>query len=180
VLDSIGQPSANAVVVDESGVDNAQLTDATGRTLLPLHAGERKAVFVFPAEGSFAAIDLAVQAESAPKEIEIRVPAGVATIAISSGTGDGNVLPAVLFAIRHDGRFIPAPVRVAASLRRGLPLRTGQDGVATLRNMPAGLYELWPYFTPEQYSVIASGQAAAPVRLGATAGVNTVRLTFSH
>jgi Carboxypeptidase regulatory-like domain len=180
VLNSDGGPAANASVFDESGIEGERLTDAAGRVVIQLEQGERKTLYVFPVVGSFAVVDVAASSDSDSAPVIVNVLPGNATIVVNTESDGGNVIGGVAFAFRYEGRFISMPLRLAASIRRGIPVRTGTDGVAILRNMPGGLYEVWPYFTQEEYSSIASGQAPAPVRLGATAGVNTVRLTFSH
>lgn len=169
-----GAPLADAAVVDDRATP--WITDAAGIAIIPFAPDETKTLYVFPREGSFTIADVREQAEP----VAITVASAAASITVQARTESGAAIPGVQLALRYNGRLIPTSVREVMFARQGHPFGAGATGDASFRNLPTGLYEFWPWFTPAEERRIAAGLAPPPpVRLGAQPGENTVVLTFT-
>jgi hypothetical protein len=172
-----GRPAAKALLVDAATMQQ-HVADDEGMVTLGFRAGEQKTLYVLPREGSFAAIDAtAPRGASVPQRVV--VPAGDATVVIHARSTAGQPLPGIRFAVRFNGRIVTEAARNALHQQLGFPFATGADGTAMLRNVPAGLYELWPYADAGERNAIEWGIGPPPVSLAARAGVNDVILTFT-
>jgi hypothetical protein len=181
VVDLSGHPIANALVIEEANAGGeGWSTDAGGLLRIPFAAGERKTIYVVPAEGSFAIADVAAPSADDREATRVIVPPGSASIAIATRSTGGDAVGDVAVALRYNGRFVPSMVRARMLQRASLPLGTGHDGAMVLQHVPQGLYELWPVFTRADYSEIRNGMVAPPVRLAAEAGENRVEMTFER
>lgn len=172
-----GSPAARALLVDATTMQQWVADDA-GQAAVALRAGEQKTLYVLPRERSFAAVDL-VPPKGTVVPLRVTVSAGEATVILHARTASGAPLSGIRFAIRYNGRILTEAARNALHQQLGLPFATGRDGTAMLRNVPAGLYELWPYTSADERNAIEWGTGPPPVSLAARAGVNDVILTFT-
>ncbi|MBV8515877.1 MAG: carboxypeptidase regulatory-like domain-containing protein [Acidobacteria bacterium] len=180
IVDANGAPAADATVVDESGFENERHTDANGFVTFTLSAGEQKTLYVLPRSGSFAIVDVSGDAKNASTPLRVVVPAGVAAIRVAAQTTGGAPMTNVAFALRVGGRMLSPMIRSVMSNRAGIPIRTGDDGSALLVAVPAGVYELWPYFTGDQLRAILAGTTPPEARIVAQPGLNQVAFRFER
>lgn len=172
-----GRPAAGAVLVDAVTMQQ-HLADDQGLASVGFRAGEQRTLYVLPREGSFTAVEASAP-RGAPVPVRVTVPPGDAVIVIHARSTSGDPVPGIRFAVRYNGRVLSEAVRTALYQQHGFPFATGSDGTAMLRNVPAGLYELWPYAGADEREAIEWGVGPAPVSLAARAGINDVILTFT-
>jgi len=178
VFDSSGHAIPRAVVADETGAANERLTDDLGTLEIELRKGEQRTFYVMPPGGSFASVRVTAPAAEDTGAIDVSVPPGPAQLRVLARTRDDVPLPNVFFAMRYNGVMIPIGVQFSLLNRRGVPVQTGPDGVALLAALPAGIYEVWPYFTRAELQRITAGLVAPAARITAGAGVNVISFTF--
>lgn len=170
-----GAPAAGAEVIamTEGVRRSSAIADAVGRASIALPRGEPATLYAFPREGSFAVAQVTL-AEAGARQ-RIVVPAGASSLRVVARTTDGKPLPDVALLLRFDGTIIPPAVG------RHLQMRTGPDGEATLRGIPPGSYELWPYQTAEEAEAVIAGGGllAAPIQVNVHVGENAIGVKFA-
>lgn len=180
VVDHRGIPVSGCTVVDTSLTKNLVQTDEAGMAEIPLRHGETKVVHFVPRSGSFAAVPLTGAKRSSEPPTRVTIPPGDAVIVVRSETTAGGPVPTVHLMLRVNGQLLPPPVQDQIRLLQGTQFQTGADGVVVLRNMPSGLYELWPHFSEKEAWDIMNGLGPEPpVRMTVRAGQNTATLTFA-
>lgn len=179
VVDSRGVPVSGCAVI-HSLQSPPLRTDESGAVSIPLRPVETKIVYFLPRSGSFAAA--AVTPPSRPDEAPIRVtiPPAEATIVVRTMTTAGDPVAHVGLAMRVGGFAIPPGVMESMATLQGLESMTGPNGLAVMRNLPAGVFEIWPYFSQKEAFDIFNGlRPEAPARFLARRGENSVTLTFA-
>lgn len=178
VVDASGSPIADAIVLSDlanggNEYDFIGHTDASGVVRVSIRGDSSKLVYVVPTAGSFAI------AAIARDQRHITVPAPVASMNVIARTTTGEAATNVSLLLKYNGAFVPMAVARLVQRTSGT-FRTDITGQATLRSLPAGIYGIWPYQTPEEADAIVRGLAAAPapVEVALTAGRADVRLTF--
>jgi len=127
------QPVRGAAVM--SG-DSLIRTDATGRAVLHLYPGERRAVYVVPREGSFVFAEIAAPRSGDAKPVQVIVPRAVGSLRIA--TLDVKRRPmARPVTVSHNARQLPRPV-----IQR-LQSEAAGTGLVRLVHLPAGAYEIY-------------------------------------
>lgn len=179
VLDSAGQPAANATVLGDITNFGHEYgffatTDAVGRTKIASGKG-LKTYFIIGAAGSFARAIIPPDSDE-PHRVVLPRPAG--SIRLTARTTDQKPAAGVRFFMSHNGVLIP-PV-VAAQLERTVGrFMTNDGGQALLSLLPAGRYGILPYHSTAQRDAFLRAPVFAPeleVDLGA--GEVQVQLTF--
>jgi Carboxypeptidase regulatory-like domain len=179
VTDPRGVPIAGCAVIHSLHVQPL-VTDESGAVSVPLKTGERKVVYFLPRTGSFAAASVAAQARPQEDPIRVVIAPGEVTLVVRTRTTAGDALPNVAIAMRVNGYPVPPAVMEQMAILQGLEISTGPTGFAAMRNLPAGVYELWPYFSYKEGMDIFHGVGPEPpVRLLARPGENTATLTFA-
>jgi hypothetical protein len=178
VVSSYGAPLVGATITDALGATPQQwMTNAEGLVDVPFRRGETKTLFVVPREGSLAVAKITAAADG-PKEQQIIVPKGEATIDIRTQDPAGKAIEGVEMLMRYNGVLLPDVV-VRLMLRvQGNVLQTGAGGGTQLRNLPLGYYEFWPFFSRAEYQRLQSGTLPPGTALGVTPGNNAVVMTF--
>lgn len=148
VLDDNGTPMPNAVIIElarERADAPAQWqAGPDGRAAIPMERGGRRDVWLVAAGGTFgrAVLDTTMEG-TAESPLPLVMPAPVGRITVAAVDADGNPLPSVGLALRHDKTPIPDRVMDLLARTRGISFRTGVDGTITIGDMPKGLYEWW-------------------------------------
>lgn len=176
VRDASGAPIANALVLDFAGsaLTGERVTGADGEVAIPVPPGETREVFVIPRDGSFA-----VGRIRAGKNA-LNVPPAAATIVVTSRTTAQQPIPQVWVALRYNGIAVPFEVQQALARQQGAVPVSGVDGRIILRQMPLGVYEMWPAGSAEEVRAVTAGLGPdAPVRIVARPGLNEAVLEFS-
>ncbi|HWW62383.1 MAG TPA: hypothetical protein VN181_13505, partial [Thermoanaerobaculia bacterium] len=181
VVTPAGMPIAGATVVDETGNARAPwLTGADGTAAIPLRQNEQKILYVFPKEGSLAVARVAPTGSDTNDVIKIVVPQGEADLSIRAESDEGEPIANAAFIIRVNGELLPAAVIAIAEQVQGQRLRTDGTGTAMLYKLPAGLIELWPYFSAQDARSIKQGTGPAPkAQINIRPGLNQIKLTFA-
>lgn len=181
IVDREGRPVGGAAVVCavDGRIRATTMTDVDGHATIGTPA-EASVLFVIPREGSLAVVRLEPALDDATLMHRIAVPPGEAKLDITAlATGDAP-LPGVSLLMRFNGElFTPAIARELRLWHRS-NLRTGEDGRATLTQIPAGYYEFWPYQSAEEAEMLieSSAATAAPIALHVVGGENQVKVRF--
>lgn len=175
-----GEPIANATVIDGLGSDGVNpdhiyLTDAAGHIDLRMRPDATTTIYVIPREGSFAIADVhAPRDETAPPQ-RVVVPPPVGDLQIHVTDADGKPLHYVQPIIRFDGRFLapPVPRFFPFADPRYAAVTTDEQGSATFKAFPAGVYEIYTArSTDEQFATLHGTPARDPVRVGFNASAD--------
>lgn len=132
--------SAAAIQVIESGRRYQRWSsDPAGTFLVPVARGTSPEIWIVPREGAFNAAVL----DSTRDESTVTLTRPQGTLIVRTVDASGNAMPSSHLAMSYEGR--PVDRWVLGTLRslQGLVFKSGSDGVATLRGMPAGAYEFW-------------------------------------
>lgn len=181
IVDRDGRPAAGAAVVCavDGRIRAATMTDVDGNATIGTPA-EASVLFVIPREGSLAVLRLQPALDDATLVHRIAIPPGEAKLDITAlATGDAP-LPGVSLLMRFNGELFTPEIARELRLRHRSNLRTGEDGRATLTQIPAGYYEFWPYQSDEEAEMLieSSVAMAAPIALHVVRGENQVKVRF--
>ena len=180
VVDSRGIPLAGASIVAALGnaMTGRVTSDSAGRASVQLPASGLPILFVVPPSGSFAIHRVTAIDRDRPS-IRIAVPDPAASLELRTETTEHQPVRDVHFLVRYDGETIPFDLLMELAQRFGVDFKTGAAGSGTVANLPAGLYELWPYSNPADVQAVMAGvEAPAPLRIAVAPGSNSVTLTF--
>lgn len=180
VVDSAGQPSANAVVygdIGNFGQDYGffQTTDASGKAMLVGDETARLYFIIGPA-GSFTTVTISPDTTEAQRAV---LPPATGSIRITATTTDSEPLAELGFLISYNGQLL-YPVVADALARHVGELRTDAAGRAVLTGLPSGRYGILPYdsiaqrnaflrqpvFVPELHVDLGSGRADVHLTFG--------------
>ncbi|HEX6161265.1 MAG TPA: carboxypeptidase-like regulatory domain-containing protein, partial [Thermoanaerobaculia bacterium] len=181
IVDGDGRPAAGAAVVCafEGRIRAKKVADAEGRVTIDTPA-ERSTLFIIPREGSLAVVRLQPALDDATLVHRIVIPPGEARLDITAlATGDVPI-PGVSLLMRFNGELFTPEIARELRMRHRSTLRTGDDGRATLTQIPSGYYEFWPYQSDEEAQMLidSSAATAAPIALHVTKGDNQVKVRF--
>jgi hypothetical protein len=181
IVDRDGHPTAGAAVVCAVGgrIRAATISDVDGSATIATPA-EASVLFVIPREGSLAVLRLPPALEDATLVHRIAIPPGDAKLDITALTTGDAPLPGVSLLMRFDGELFTPEIARELRLWHRSNLRTGEDGRATLTQIPAGYYEFWPYQSDEEAEMLieSSVAMAAPIALHVLRGENQVKVRF--
>jgi hypothetical protein len=180
VVDCRGVPLAGASIVAALGnaMIGRAISDSGGRASVQLSVSGSSVLFVVPASGSFAIHRVSAMDREQPS-MRIAVPDPAASLELKTETTEHQPVRDVHFLVRYDGETIPFDLLMELAQRFGVDFKTGAAGSGTVANLPAGLYELWPYSNAADVQAVMAGvEAPAPLRIAVTPGPNSVTLTF--
>lgn len=180
VITAQGSAAQRAIVVCATGaaVRASAITDASGHADLAMPADEAAVIYVFPTEGSLAVRRIEPAAAAA---VKIIVPPGTSSLRLATLTTTDEPVANMSLLMRYDGEIVPPDV-IQFAKRTGVTLRSDDEGVIALRNIPAGMYEFWPYRTPDEARALiaAATPAAAPVSVAVKSGEHRMTLRFKR
>lgn len=180
ILDEEQRPTAGARVFVAVGgkVCARSLADEDGRVSVALPEGESATLFVVPDHGAFAVQRIAREQDGG--RVRIHLPRAGSSLLIKAQTTDGKPMPPFSLLLRYNGELMPPEVAEELAAVQKLALITSGESEASLRNIPAGSYEFWPYRTDaEAESIVASGTTfAAPIQVNVRAGENKIAVKF--
>lgn len=156
------------------------ITDDRGIVEVPLQKAMERELFILPRNGSFVIGKVKSEgSETQRSPVLIVVPRGEATIRVDAQTESGEPLADLSFFVRVKGRMLPPSLLDIMAVVHGNRFRTNAEGSMLLRNLPQGVYEFWPFFSPDEAArILGELGPAAPVQIGARAGENYAKLTF--
>ena len=180
IVDRDGRPAAGAAVVCavNGHIRAVAGTDLEGKATIATPA-EASILFIIPREGSLAVQRLQPALDDAALVHRITIPTGDARLDILALAGDAP-LPGVSLLMRFNGELFTPEIARELRLWHRSNLRTGDDGRATLTQIPSGYYEFWPYQSEEEAEMLIASSAAgaAPIALHVVRGENQVRVRF--
>jgi len=182
LVDHHDEPSAGSTLLCVSGgeIRSSATTDAKGVATIDTPPRETSTLYVLPHEGSLAIA--ALDASDAGSALRIRVPPPDSSIDLLAKRTDGAAMADVSFLMRFNGETIPpVVVREMQRLQR-IRLRTDEQGLARLQNVPTGFYEFWPVRTDDEIEAIleTADILEPPISLNARAGANRVTVRFAR
>jgi hypothetical protein len=181
IVDRNGHPVAGAAVLCavDGRIRATTMTDAEGHATIGTPA-EASVLFVIPREGSLAIERLQPALADGTLVHRITVPPGEAKLEITAlATGDAP-LAGVSLLMRFNGELFTPQIADELRLWHRSNLRTGDDGRATLTQIPAGYYEFWPYQSADEAKMLIESSVAtsAPIALFVVDGENRVKVRF--
>jgi hypothetical protein len=181
IVDRNGDPVAGAAVVCavDGRIRATTMTGADGHATIGTPA-EASVLFVIPREGSLAIERLQPALADAALVHRIAVPPGEAKLEITAlATGDAP-LAGISLLMRFNGELFTPQIADELRLWHRSNLRTGDDGRATLTQIPAGYYEFWPYQSADEAALLIESSVAtsAPIALFVVDGENRVKVRF--
>ncbi len=177
VIDPAGRPIANAAVLDFVGymLTGERFTDERGEVLIPMGPNDIRDVYVIPRDGSFGISSVGVKSKST-----ITVPTAQSTVVVTCMSTERQPVPGVWVVLRFNGIPVPFEVQQMLARQQGAAPVSGVDGRIVLRQMPLGVYEMWPVGSPGEARAAMSGLGAdSPVKIVARPGLNEAVLEFA-
>lgn len=176
-LDPAGRPIANAAVLDFAGykLTGERFTDERGEVFIPMGADDIRDVYVIPRDGSFG-----IGTAGGKSETAIMIPTAQSTIVVTSMSTERQPIPGVWVVLRFNGIPVPFEVQQMLARQQGAAPVSGADGRIVLRQMPLGVYEMWPVGSPGEARAAMSGLGPdSPVKIVARPGLNEAVLEFA-
>jgi hypothetical protein len=177
VVDTHGTAIAGATLYAscDGHVKSTSATNAEGRADVALPAGDSScAIYVLPKEGS-----IAISPVRGAEPLLIRVPEGSSSLRLALKSDKGEVFSAMSLLMKIDGAVVPPAIaRLLGS--RGFPLLTNDDGSVSLRHIPPGIYEFWPYRTAAEGQMLyeTAAEFDAPISMQVLTGENDATIRF--
>jgi hypothetical protein len=176
-LDPAGRPIANAAVLDFTGymLTGERFTDERGEVFIPMGTDDTRDVYVIPRDGSFG-----IGTAGGKNETAIMIPTAQSTIVVTSMSTEQQPIPGVWVVLRFNGIPVPFEVQQMLARQQGAAPVSGADGRIVLRQMPLGVYEMWPVGSPGEARAAMSGLGPdSPVKIVARPGLNEAVLEFA-
>ncbi|HYI09086.1 MAG TPA: carboxypeptidase-like regulatory domain-containing protein [Thermoanaerobaculia bacterium] len=173
IVDDAGHPAVAAdVVAVSNGVLRATAySDQEGRVRIPVADGAT-VVFILGRNGAFAALR-----PHSDDVTAVTLPPPGSSLRITTRTTLGQPLPNVAMLVAYGGETLPLEVASRFERAHG-SLRTGANGDLTLRNLPAGTYQFWPYASESEAESILASDAPPPITVNVKPGDNAVVVEF--
>ena len=110
------------------------------------------------------------------------MPAANASLEVATLTTDGGALPDVSLLMRYNGQLLPPEVAAELQRQQGVAFGTNENGIARLANIPAGVYEFWPYRSEAEASALLASASAlsAPIVVNVVTGENKATVRFQR
>jgi hypothetical protein len=182
VRDPHGTPATNAllVVASDGHLRSTTTTDMQGRAEIATPAGEQSTLYVFPREGSLVIRPLSAALDDAATTTRIVVPAASSSLELATLTTDGGAIPDVSLLMRYNGELLPPEVAAELQRQQGFAFATDEHGIAKLANIPAGVYEFWPFRSEAEASALVASASAisAPIVVNVVTGENKATVRF--
>jgi len=182
IVDHHDEPSAGATLLCVSGgeIRSSATTDAKGVAAFDTPLRDDSTLYVLPREGSLAI--RALDASESGGALRIRVPPPDSSIDLVAKRTDGTAMAEVGFLMRFNGETIPPVVVREMQQHQRIRLRTDEQGLARLLNVPTGFYEFWPVRTDDEIAAILETEdiLEPPISLNARAGANRVTVRFAR
>jgi len=175
IADADGNPSAGAAVLSANdGVVRADVVaDNEGRALVSA-VSPASVLYILARNGS-----LAVMRAGSDAVVRVTMPRASSSLRITTRTTDGAPLPEVGLLPAFDGQIMPPPVARMLARVHDTTLETNSAGEMTLRGIPAGSYQFWPYRSDEEAeAIVASSPMDAPINVNVKSGDNAIVVDF--
>ncbi|MEA2489957.1 MAG: hypothetical protein QOH21_1749 [Acidobacteriota bacterium] len=171
--DAAGHPpvAAEVVAVSNGVLRATAYVDQEGRVRIPV-ADTATVVFILGRDGSFAALRPTNDDVTA-----VTLAAPASSLRITTRTILGQPLPSVAMLIAYEGEVLPLEIASRFERAHG-SLRTDSAGDLTLRNLPAGTYQFWPYASDSEAESILASAAPPPITVNVKPGENAVVVEF--
>ncbi|MEA2571697.1 MAG: hypothetical protein QOI24_3698 [Acidobacteriota bacterium] len=182
VRDPHGTPATNAllVVASDGHLRATTSTDMQGRAEIATPVDEQSTLYVFPREGSLVIRPLTSAIDDAATTTRIIVPAASSSLELATLTTDGGAIPDVSLLMRYNGELLPPEVAAELQRQQGIAFATDEHGIAKLANIPAGVYEFWPFRSEAEASALVASASAisAPIVVNVVTGENKATVRF--
>ncbi len=148
ILDVSGHPAAHATImtgVSAGGLKPGKIitADSAGRATIRSREAIPATAYVFSADGSFLVWPFMSSAETEGQVLVL--PAASGSVTIRAVDEESTPVARISFLVRHNGHLLLPGVLQVMRAVQNRRFETDSDGVLTFRNLPAGVYEFWPY-----------------------------------
>lgn len=176
VVDARGHAIVGATLLTSCNGEVKSTSDTNGEGVaeVALPNASSCAIYVLPKEGS-----IAVGRFEGSGRLLIRVPEGTSSLRLMLKTDAGEAFSDLRLLMRIDGMVVPPEIaRLLSS--RGFSLMTNAEGSISLRHIPPGTYEFWPYRTAAEGQMIyeIASEYAAPISVNVLTGENNATIRF--
>lgn len=176
VVDKGDAPLAGAMLITscDGHVKSTSVTNAEGRTEAAFPGSASCAIFVLPQEGS-----IALQPVEGSGPLLIRVPEGSSSLRLALQSDAGEAFSGLRLLMRIDGIVVPPEIARLLGTR-GFLLVADDEGRVSLRRIPAGTYEFWPYRTSAEGQMLyeTATEFDAPISVKVLTGENNATIRF--
>jgi Carboxypeptidase regulatory-like domain len=176
VVDGRGLAVANATlfVACDGHVKSTSTTNAEGRGSVAVPPSGPCAVYAIPKEGSIGVVQI-----TAAESLTIKVPVGSSSLKLTLKSEAGDAFSNVWLMMRIDGTVVP-PAIARQLTTRGLSLVTDDAGRISLKHIPPGTYEFWPYRSLAEGEMLydIASSFAAPISVNVVTGENDATVKF--
>ncbi|HUR82617.1 MAG TPA: carboxypeptidase-like regulatory domain-containing protein [Thermoanaerobaculia bacterium] len=177
VVDARGAAVANAtlIVSCDGNLKSMSVTGGDGAASVAVPGGAASCtIYALPKEGS-----IAIEPVRGSGPLRIRVREGTSSLRLALQSDRGDVFSSMSLLMRVDGVVVPPAIaRLISS--RGFALVTDDDGSISLRHIPPGTYEFWPYRDAAEGQMLyeTAAEFEAPISVKVLTGENnaTVKL----
>jgi len=173
IVDAMGHPpvAADVIAVSNGVLRATSHADQEGRVSIPV-VDAATVVFILGRDGAFAAFR-----PTSDDVTNVTLPAPGSSLRITTRTTLGQPLPNVALLIAYGGETLPLEAASRFERAHG-SLRTDTNGDLTLRNLPAGSYQFWPYKSDSEAESILASEIPAPITINVKPGENAVVVEF--
>lgn len=182
-----GTPIDGAVIADGLIEDGSRpvaryRANASGDAVIRGKAGEAKTLYVIPPGGSFAIEHVTIDEKALANGIDVIVPDAKSALVIRTRDQKGTAMENIRFVVRYNGELVPGPILSLMRLVQKVDYRTTAAGEARIHGLPAGMYELWAYRTPQEADRLAANIEGYEPSLEVAVAVGTYEadLTFGQ
>jgi hypothetical protein len=176
VVDARDHPIANATLITSCNGDvkSTAVTNDDGTASVAVPSAASCAIYVLPKEGS-----IAVGRFAGAERLVIRVPEGTSSLQLALKTDTGETFSDLRLLMRIDGMVVPPEIARLLSTR-GFSLMTNAEGSISLKHIPPGTYEFWPYRTTAEGQMIydIATEFPAPISVRVLSGENNATIRF--
>ncbi|MEO8380353.1 MAG: carboxypeptidase-like regulatory domain-containing protein [Acidobacteriota bacterium] len=173
IVDAEGHPpvGADVIAVSNGVLRSTSHADQEGRVRIPV-ADAATVVFILGRDGAFAALR-----PTSDDVTNVTLPAPGSSLRITTSTTLGQPLPNIALLIAYGGETLPLEAASRFERAHG-SLRTDANGHLTLRNLPAGSYQFWPYKSDAEAEAILASDVPALIAVNVKPGENAVVVEF--
>ncbi|MGN6183702.1 MAG: MSCRAMM family protein [Thermoanaerobaculia bacterium] len=177
VLDKRDRPLSNATLITSCNGDvkSTAMTNEEGIAEVAQPRSGSCAIYALPIDGS-----IGVGGFNGNESIVIRVPEGTSSLNLVLKSEAGDAFSNLKLLMRIDGTVVPPEIARLLSTR-GFPLTTNDEGSVSLRRIPPGTYEFWPYRSNAEGQMLyeIASEFAAPISVNVLTGENNATIKFA-